>query len=164
MNKFLLYFSLVTASASFSEVPVDANSGAKPIYRQAVKVPVVLFADVRRMLRLAPSMRPVFVDARFPENFNGHKLPGAVLLNIKTAEAVVLETLPDKNQRIIVYCSNIACPASYWMVERLVELAYSRVYEFSGGIELWQDLGGRIEPIADKSDQACNEHCVSLFP
>ena len=76
----------------------------------------------------------ILLDVRTPQEYEKKHLPDAVLLPIEDLRNGKLETLPDKNAKIIVYC---------WTGRRaedaaalLTEKGYTNVYEM-GGIVDW---------------------------
>ncbi|MDY4221393.1 MAG: rhodanese-like domain-containing protein [Candidatus Faecousia sp.] len=64
---------------------------------------------------------------------DGH-IPGAICIPNETIGAGELPELPDKNQRILVYCRS--GNRSKQAAEKLAKLGYTNVLEF-GGINTW---------------------------
>ena len=50
--------------------------------------------------------------------------------------------LPDKDQRIVVYCTDHNCLGAEFVGTQLVEAGYTNVGRFPGGVREWQ-LAGR---------------------
>jgi rhodanese-related sulfurtransferase len=81
------------------------------------------------------------LDAR-PEIFYrlGH-VPGALSLardDFENAYAQLKERLEkDKNQPLIIYCSNSSCEDSHLVQSALLKLGYVNVAVFSGGWATW---------------------------
>jgi len=72
-------------------------------------------------------------------------LPGAVNIpHDKVALAASL-LIPDKSERIIVYCASIDCQNSRIAAETLNKLGYSNVYEYSAGKKDWEEAGFPLE-------------------
>ncbi len=47
----------------------------------------------------------------------------------------------NKDETIIVYCSNYACNASPAAAKKLTSMGYKNVYDFSAGKKGWKDAG-----------------------
>ena len=77
----------------------------------------------------------VILDVREQDEFDSGHIAGAVLLPVGSiSEATAAEVIPKKDSVVLVYCrsGNRSKTAS----EKLVELGYTKVYEF-GGINTW---------------------------
>ncbi len=88
--------------------------------------------EAKQIMDTQPSV--VILDVREQEEFDAGHIPSAILLPHGNITAEAEQVLPDKNQRILVYCrsgrrSKIAAQA-------LAELGYTDVLEF-GGILDW---------------------------
>ena len=81
------------------------------------------------------SQEVVILDVREQDEFDSGHIAGAVLLPVGSiSEATAAEVIPEKDSVVLVYCrsGNRSKTAS----EKLVELGYTKVYEF-GGINTW---------------------------
>ena len=81
------------------------------------------------------SQEVVILDVREQDEFDSGHIAGAVLLPMGSiSEATAAEVIPKKDSVVLVYCrsGNRSKTAS----EKLVELGYTKVYEF-GGINTW---------------------------
>ena len=81
------------------------------------------------------SQEVVILDVREQDEFDSGHIAGAVLLPVGSiSEATATEVIPKKDSVVLVYCrsGNRSKTAS----EKLVELGYTKVYEF-GGINTW---------------------------
>ena len=76
----------------------------------------------------------ILLDVRTPEEFASGHIPGAVNIPNESIGTQQIPELPDKAQRILVYCrsGNRSKQAS----EKLAALGYTNVIEF-GGINSW---------------------------
>jgi rhodanese-related sulfurtransferase len=95
-------------------------------------------SDLRE--QLASDDRPVLVNALAREAFEERRIPGSI--SIPASEA--LRLAPDllaKDQPIVVYCSSRNCTASPTLAQKLVDLGYTEVMDFEGGIEEWERAG-----------------------
>jgi len=75
---------------------------------------------------------------------DGH-LPGAI--NIPHTEVATLAPalLPDKDARIVTYCSNTACPNSGIAAAQLAKLGYTNVRKYAEGKQDWREAGLPLE-------------------
>ena len=76
----------------------------------------------------------VILDVRTAEEFRDKHIPGAINIPNESIGTAEIPELPDKAQRIYVYCrsGNRSKQAS----EKLAQLGYTNVVEF-GGINDW---------------------------
>ena len=77
----------------------------------------------------------IILDVREQEEYDGGRIPGAVLLPVGTiTETTAAAVIPNHDAVILVYCrsGNRSKTAS----DALVMLGYTNVYEF-GGINTW---------------------------
>ena len=74
------------------------------------------------------------MDVRTAEEFNDSHIPGAVNIPNEEIGTEEIPQLPDKDQKIFVYCrsGNRSKQAS----EKLAALGYTNIIEF-GGINSW---------------------------
>ncbi|ADD44415.1 rhodanese-like domain-containing protein [Stackebrandtia nassauensis] len=85
------------------------------------------------------------VDALGAEYHAKRHLPGAVPLAPGEVEARAAEVLPDRDAAIVTYCSNVACPNSGQVADKLTKLGYTNVRKYREGIEDWADAGLPLE-------------------
>ncbi|MCW4033394.1 MAG: rhodanese-like domain-containing protein [Candidatus Bathyarchaeota archaeon] len=83
----------------------------------------------------------VLFDARTLKSYEKEHIIGAISLPVNEAEVRVGTIIPDKNKEIIVYCSSKYCPESSLLVEILVDLGYTNVAHYEGGIDDWKEVG-----------------------
>ncbi len=90
----------------------------------------------------------VILDARSGKWDTGERIPGAKSLNSASSAEEILKVLPDKNTKILTYCSNQKCPASKALAEKLLKMGYKNVSEYADGIQGWKEGGNRVDMIA----------------
>lgn len=73
--------------------------------------------------------------------FRAMHIPGSI--NFHTPEEA-LEGL-QKDDEIVVYCSNVDCVASQFAYQSLVENGYTDVRRYEGGLDDWQQAGYLLE-------------------
>lgn len=76
----------------------------------------------------------IVLDVRTPEEFEKKHIPNAILLPLEEIREGNFASLPDKNQKILVYCRTGR--RSKEASEILVKNSYKNIYEF-GGIVDW---------------------------
>lgn len=73
--------------------------------------------------------------------FNGKHIPGSI--NVDTIEAGLEQLNPEDD--IVVYCTNVDCPASRFAYQLLVDRGFKKVQRFAGGILEWEEKGYPLE-------------------
>jgi sulfur-carrier protein adenylyltransferase/sulfurtransferase len=81
----------------------------------------------------------VLLDTREPHEYEDSHLEGATLVPPATVSERISELVPDRSQRVILYCrvGNRSARAA----DQLQSLGYENVANVAGGIEAWQELG-----------------------
>ena len=74
----------------------------------------------------------LIIDTREKLEYKKRRLPGAINIEIDEIDKI-LEICPDKNKKILVYCSKGV--RSIVVAERLDELGYTKIYNLEEGIE-----------------------------
>lgn len=87
----------------------------------------------------------VLVEALPERYFQQAHLPGAVQINHDEVDAKAAYLLPDKQAKIVVYCSNMACANSAKAVVRLGQLGYSNVFKYAEGKQDWIEAGLAVQ-------------------
>jgi rhodanese-related sulfurtransferase len=54
------------------------------------------------------------------------------------------DALPNKDAKIVIYCSDTWCPISEWASEVAVSLGYTNVYRLEGGYVIWAEKGNDL--------------------
>jgi rhodanese-related sulfurtransferase len=73
--------------------------------------------------------------------FIAKRIPGSIHFNTPAEMLAGLE----KDDDIVVYCSNVACLASVAAYVRLVEHGYTNVRRYAGGLIDWEEAGLPLE-------------------
>jgi rhodanese-related sulfurtransferase len=80
----------------------------------------------------------IILDVREQSEYDSGHIPGAVLLPSGSVSAMAAEALPDKDQKILVYCRSGNRSAT--AANTLVGLGYTQVYDFGGIIDWPYDV------------------------
>jgi rhodanese-related sulfurtransferase len=124
----LLFVSIVTA---FQLAAFD--SGYSLIEREELKAWIENDQDV------------VIIDARSDQYDDGQRIPKAIALPHTSDETSIYETIPCYSAILVVYCTNLRCPASKFLIRKLINMGYENIYKYVEGIEDWIDAGYPIE-------------------
>ena len=126
---------LLTILAALLLAGCGAGEAEAPTYQQ-----IGMSEAVERM---AQESGYILLDVRTAEEFLDKHIPGAINIPNESIGTVEIPELPDKEQRIFVYCrsGNRSKQAS----EKLAALGYTNIVEF-GGINSWP---GEVETGAE---------------
>ena len=69
--------------------------------------------------------------------FHAKHIPGSI--QVKSAQDA--DSLLEKDDVIVVYCSNVDCAASQMAYHMLTRAGYKNVRRYAGGIVDWDDAG-----------------------
>ncbi len=83
----------------------------------------------------------IVVEALPAPHYEDAHLPGAQNLPHDSDPTTIAAVLPDRDETVVVYCSNLACQNSTILSRRLVQLGYTDVREYEGGKEDWITAG-----------------------
>lgn len=126
----LLFLLLMPGCGTIQNVPVAETAvPASPAigYRQITQEEAKAIMDTESDF--------VILDVREQDEYNAGHIPGAILLPYLQTDALAPDLLPNKDQKILVYCRSGR--RSKIAAESLAALGYTNVLEF-GGIIDWQ--------------------------
>ena len=83
--------------------------------------------------------------------FKGEMIPGSLRVPLDTIQREVSETQSPKGEEIIVYCGGPKCPQSLQAAQKLMDLGYTNVQAYEGGLEEWKNAGNKIEQVEQAS-------------
>ena len=78
-------------------------------------------------------------------------IKGAIFLGAQAEDKEIDEKLKDKAAEIIVYCGSVSCPASKTLVYRLIDLGYTNVAHYAGGISEWTENNKPTDSTKEKT-------------
>ena len=84
------------------------------------------------------------VMAMHETHFELAHIPGSVQLFTPEQAAELLE----KDDHIVVYCSDRSCPASSVVAQKLIDAGYTDVRHYPGGLAEWHAAGYPLEGAA----------------
>jgi len=91
-------------------------------------------------------VKMTILDARTGKYDDGRRIPGGRSLAAGAADATITGTAGAKSGLVVTYCSNLKCPASKALAERLRKLGYTNVLEYPDGIAGWAKAGKTVVP------------------
>jgi rhodanese-related sulfurtransferase len=87
----------------------------------------------------------VLIEVLPPESYDKHHLPGAINIPLgKGFEENVQQAVKDKDQEVVVYCSDENCPASPNAAKKLESMGYQRVRDYEKGKVDWMQNGLKV--------------------
>ncbi|QPG04547.1 rhodanese [Salinimonas marina] len=92
--------------------------------------------------------RPLLIDIREPEEWQGGVLPGALCCARGILESrieTLLRETTSADPEVILYCRSGA--RSALAAYSLAQMQFSRVYSMAGGITAWQEQGYPLNPL-----------------
>ncbi len=89
---------------------------------------------------LNSNKRPVLVNALAPDAYTAKRIPGSINIPAEK-ENIIKSVIPDRDQKIVVYCANSDCTASPTLAGKLKELNYNNVRDFDTGLAGWRKEG-----------------------
>ncbi len=91
---------------------------------------------------LQKSGKAVFLDARPDREYQYAHIPNAIMsyyVEVKTNPQVVAL---DRNQPVVAYCNSTKCAMAEVLATKLIEIGFTRVYVFPGGMKEW--IGAKL--------------------
>lgn len=112
-------------------------------------------SDVRKVTRdelvhLMHSQPIILIDVLPHDHFQRVHLPGAINVPLGVLRDLA-PLLFGKYATLVVYCANFDCTASPTAAKILMQLGFTDVYDFAGGIQDWWDGGF---PVVEEEEQA----------
>jgi len=102
-----------------------------------------------RLFQKLKDKEPFKIIEALPKNFfdAGH-LPTALNIPLDNLKQRSKEILPNKEELIVVYCSNLECNNSNLAQTKLEEFGYTNVLEYKEGKQHWLEAELPIEAIS----------------
>ncbi|MFO7852139.1 MAG: rhodanese-like domain-containing protein [Bacteroidota bacterium] len=86
----------------------------------------------------------ILIDVLSEEEYKDSHIKGAVNIPLKMIGTKAEEKY-DKDDEIVVYCSDADCNASPTAAKKLEDLGFKNVYDFEGGKKEWREAGYPME-------------------
>jgi rhodanese-related sulfurtransferase len=91
----------------------------------------------------------VVVDAQGDGISDKAHIAGAVNFDLNTVEEQAATEIGDKDQRVVLYCTDKDCLGAEFVGTLLVEAGYTNVGRFPGGVDGWGKSGRPVESDSD---------------
>jgi rhodanese-related sulfurtransferase len=85
----------------------------------------------------------IVINVLRPESYANCHIPGSI--NIPGHELHSKTHDWNRDQKIVVYCASYECPAGQNAYNRLINLGFTNVLEYPGGIKEWFEMGLETE-------------------
>lgn len=89
----------------------------------------------------------VVVNVLSAESYNNCHIAGSI--NIPNNELVQKTIDWEKNRKIVVYCASLKCSAGDTAYNKLIQLGFTNVLEYKGGMKEWREMGLETEGSCD---------------
>lgn len=83
----------------------------------------------------------LLIDARPYAKTLAESIPGALFINDDELPKLMGRFPADKNTPIITFCAGYECHKSHVVARKLLELGYTKVSVFAGGLPAWKEAG-----------------------
>lgn len=97
-------------------------------------VPGVSAEDVWNAIQKHENVK--ILDVRTPEEYSRNRIKGSIHLPIDQVGNKITSIIPDKKQKIYVYCLSGA--RSTVAVDTMIKLGYTNVYSVKSGLLAWR--------------------------
>ena len=86
------------------------------------------------------------VEVLDEKHFDEFHLPGAINVPLDDEfDERIQAVVPNKHEKVIVYCQDSDCPASSKAANRMEELGYEHVFDYERGKMDWKKAGLPVE-------------------
>lgn len=96
---------------------------------------------------LASGEKVTVVDARSGKWDDGRRIGNAQQLAANASDDEITKALPNKDAKIVAYCTNTKCPASAALAHKLADLGYKNVIKYPDGVDGWQAEGNAVKQV-----------------
>lgn len=94
--------------------------------------------------KLTTEKELILVDVLEETDFKRSHIKGAVNIPLKRIATEAKKRF-DKEDLIVVYCSNYNCSASPTAAKKLENIGFKNVYDYEGGKKEWENAGLPME-------------------
>ncbi len=95
---------------------------------------------VKEVERKVENNEATLIEVLDPKQYKKEHIKGAINIPYKEISNVAKQKF-DKNDSLIVYCSDENCEASNTAAKKLEKSGFTNVYHFAGGKKEWKDQG-----------------------
>lgn len=99
----------------------------------------IQFVTKEKILEMIENKEPfTLVEVLSEESYAKGHLPKAINIPAEHIQEKAPDMLPNKDVKIVVYCSSFTCTASTGAARTLQSMGYSNVLDYKGGKKDWQ--------------------------
>ncbi len=84
------------------------------------------------------------LDVLPKDNFEKGHIENAISMPLGEINRERTSKMLSKTDNIITYCGGFKCPMSTEAAKKLMELGYTKVLDYKGGIEEWEKRGNKL--------------------
>lgn len=86
-------------------------------------------------------------------------IPGSKWVPVDRLEEKLPTLNVKKDEEIVVYCGGVQCPQSGQAAQKLVDLGFTRVSAFEGGLKEWKEAGLPLETLPQHKGESGSSCC-----
>ncbi len=86
----------------------------------------------------------ILIEVLDPDQYDDFHIKGAINIPYKKI-ATEAEKKFNKEDEIVVYCSDYECESSKIAADKLDDMGYKKVYHYKGGKKEWKEAGLPVE-------------------
>ncbi len=102
---------------------------------------IITRSELKHLLEQQPEDLHL-IEVLPPKLYEKSHLPGAVNIPLDAMfEERIQEQVPEKEDRIVVYCANNDCTKSPQAAQKLEQMGYENVFDYEGGKVDWKKSG-----------------------
>lgn len=117
-----------------------------------LEVQTITTEDMQRKLDQGGDFH--FWNVLTDEYFHGELIPGSHRVPLDRIGREVSEIRLARDVEIITYCAGPKCPQSMLAAQKLIELGYTNVKAYEGGLEEWKAAGHEVVHLAQQGAAA----------
>ena len=144
----IMMLAMITASQALACATCGCRAKAKPGKEQVTKAKdkhehkTIGTKELRKLIK--SDKKIVLLDARAGKWDDGRRIAHARQLAPNASKRGIRKAAPDKNARIVAYCTNKQCGASEVLARKLIHMGYKNVTKYPDGIEGWVAAGNKV--------------------
>lgn len=146
MNHFRTCLFVLISLASSGAIAQTFGQARTNVYETTLEEPNQRTAEVstEELKKILANKTEPVLDVRSATEYAIAHIPGSINVYEREIEHVV-QLLPDKTARFVLYCNGPFCAKSKRLSEQLVKLGYKNVRRYQLGLPVWRALGNTAQ-------------------
>jgi len=138
-KKIFFVFTLFLAILLFQLFSVFANEKTKKTIQQNLPITYIESEKLLQILQ-SPNYQNEYLifDTRNKLEYLKEHIKDSLYLKSEISEEYLKQIIPDKNMKIILYCSNELCGLAKDTAEKIRKFGYNNLYILNGGLKKWK--------------------------